>query len=286
MLPNVTSYHKPATIGEALWRSRARGERSAFLAGGTALLGRRDTAITSLIDLGGLGLDYIRHGEDERGAPRLEIGAMTTLQHMVESPLLAEFAGGLLANAAHHTATRTIRNTATLGGSIAACGATTDVVVALLALRAEVVTGTGRILKLEDILAGKYPTYWPRLLLEIRVSGDFADHSSAFCRVARLPSDQAIVNVAAVMHVEGETPVSVRLAGGGLAAKPRWLEVAEAVLVGRLLDAARLDYAVELGMELEHPPSDVLGSSNYRRAMLGVLLRRAVEQCVAKEGER
>lgn len=278
-MPEVITYHKPATVGEALWRSRAHGERAAFLAGGTSLLTHPLTGLTSLIDLSGCGLSYVRRGADERGAPRLEIGAMTTLQTLVDDETIAAYAGGLLATAAHHTATRTVRNTATVGGSIVACGLTTDIVVALLALQAEVVTGSGRILTLEDVLHNRFPTQKPRLYTEIHVYDIFAGCASALERVARLPSDRAIVNVAAVMQVQDGVCVRAGVAAGGVAEKPRRLDIADAILTDRLLDEKRMAHLTETTMDLVHPSSDILGSAEYRRSMLGVLLRRAVARC-------
>ena len=283
MLSAVTSYHKPTTVDEAQRLARRRGEHAAFLAGGTALLARRDAQVTSLVDLGGLGLDYIRQGADKRGARRLEIGAMTTLQTLTTSPVLAAFAGGLLATAAHDTATRTVRNAATIGGSIAACGPATDVVVALLALVGEVLAASGRVLTVEDILANRWPSRHPRLHREIHLYNLFSTYQSAFCRVARLPSDQAIVNVAAVVRMDGDVCVDIRLAAGGVAEKPERLRITEAMLINTRLDEASLEKAAGMAMEMVDPPADILGSSEYRRAMLGVLLRRAVEQCWGQE---
>ena len=286
MALTIRVHHKPTSVEEAQQMLRRGGETAAYLAGGTALLAHPQRPIETVVDLSGLGLDYIRRGADERGAPRLEIGAMTTLQTLVDSPQLASFAGGLLATAAHHTATRTIRNAATVGGSIGACGQTSDIIVALLALQAEVVAGNGRLLTLEDILANRYPTQTPRLYTEIHVYEIFSGLSSSFLRVARLPSDQAIVNVAVAMHLEGGVCARACVAAGGIAEKPRRLEIPAAMLERRVPDAAHVPSVVDMTMATVHPESDVFGSADYRRAMMGVLLRRAVEQCVAQEKQR
>jgi carbon-monoxide dehydrogenase medium subunit len=80
--------------------------------------------------------------------------------------------------------------------------------------------------------------------------------------------------------------VDIRLAAGGIAPKPLLLHGVEALLIGTRLDAASLDRAAAAAMEIVDPPSDILGSSEYRRAMLGVLVKRAVRQCREQEGER
>ena len=65
------------------------------LAGGTYLLGQADDSIQAVVDLRDLELAYIT--EDAQG---VHIGAMTTLQSMVDAPLLEELASGLLSRAA------------------------------------------------------------------------------------------------------------------------------------------------------------------------------------------
>jgi len=274
MLANVTEYHKPTNVDEALRLLRRRSVRTVPLAGGTALLARRDTTIQAVVDLSALGLDYVR-----RQTNGIEIGAMTTLQALVTSPVLQSYAGGLLATAAHDTATRTIRNTATVGGSIMACGPSTDIVVALLALGAIVLPAQGDSRPLGDVLSGAHS---PKLITAVRLPLDMEGWASALCRVARLPSDQAIINVACVLHIEDGICRDIRLAAGGVASTPVRLDAAKHVLRGERLNDAGIQAAMLAAQEQVHPPTDVLGSSEYRRAMLGVLVRRAVEQCQSR----
>ena len=281
MLPNVTAYLKPTSVDDALRLLQRRKARAVLLAGGTELLTRRDSKVQTVIDLSGLQLDYIRQGKDS-----LEIGAMTTLQSLVESPLLADYAGGLLATAAHDTATRTIRNAATLGGSIMAGAAASDLVVALLALDAAIVSASGDSMSLEDALASGALHDQVKLMLEVRLPLKPASWCATSCRIARLPSDQAIVNVAVALRCEQGLCKDVRLAAGGVGDRPLRLSRAERLLRGTRLTDADLTKAITVQQREIAPPSDMLGSGEYRSAMLGVLLRRAVRRCQAGEGER
>lgn len=275
MQANVTAYHKPTTVDEALRLLQRRYGRAVALAGGTALLARRDARPQAVVDLSGLGLDYIRRSSDN-----VEIGAMTTLQSIVASPLLAGFAGGLLSTAAHATATRTVRNCATAGGSIVACGIANDLVVALLALDAAIVSASGDSMCLEDALANGGVSAHLKLLLEVRLPLTSSDWRPAFERIARLPSDQAIVNVAAVLRCDHGVCKDVRLAAGGIDKTPLRLTRAERLLRGSRLSEADITKAIGVQMKEVAPPSDILGSSEYRSEMLGVLLRRAMHQCM------
>src|SRR5512140_3863772 len=94
---NLETIHKPKRIEEALELLRQPG--TVALAGGTALIaaGRRD--VHAVVDLGNLGLAYIR---ESGGA--VVIGATTRLAELVDSPLLRALATGIVAQGAHRSA--------------------------------------------------------------------------------------------------------------------------------------------------------------------------------------
>src|SRR5260370_36265905 len=112
------------------------GVKTVPLAGGTYVLGLEDESIQAVVDLRDLELAYI--SEDERG---VHIGAMTTLQTMVDSPVLKELATGILASASLASSfSHLIRNSATVGGTLAAgVAAQADLLTALTELDAGVV---------------------------------------------------------------------------------------------------------------------------------------------------
>jgi CO/xanthine dehydrogenase FAD-binding subunit len=125
-----------------------------------------------------------------------------------------------------------------------------------------------------------------KLLLGVRLPLNTSGWCTASCRVARLPSDQAIVNVAVALRCEQGVCKDVRLAAGGVAMRPLRLGRAERLLRGTRLTDADLTKAIAVQQREIAPPSDTLGSGEYRSAMLGVLLRRAVRRCQDGEGER
>jgi len=279
MLPNLCEYHRPTDLEEALRLIRRRSVRTVPLAGGTGLLARRDPTVQAVVDLSALGLDYIRKDDKE-----LQIGAMTTLQTLTGSPTVLAFARGVLAQAAHHTATRPLRNVATVGGTIASCGPATDLVVALLALEAAIVAPEGETMALEEYLQrGMLPRSWG-MFVSVSMPVERANWPTALMRVARLPTDQAIVNVAAALEITRGVCSTARLAAGGVAARPIRLDVAEQILQGTRLEADDVSHAIATQQEeLAPPPSDILGSSEYRREVLGVLVWRAVQRCRVQE---
>lgn len=276
MLPNLTEYHKPNDVQEALRLLRRRNIKTAPLAGGSGLLAQRDASIQAVVDLRGLGLDAVQSGPQG-----IRLGATATLQAVAET--LADSAGAaerLLSEAAHHSATRPLRNVATVGGAIASCGRSTDLVTALLALDAQLTSPAGDSLALADFLAaGKaLPRSWG-FIAGVRVAAEASPPGlgAVLERVSRLPTDTAIVNVAAAVAMAGGLCTHMCLAAGGVAGLPLRLRAAEAVLLGTDLSAEVLAGAAQAEVAALKPEGDILGSGEYRLALLSVLLGRAVQ---------
>ncbi|MFC2030533.1 FAD binding domain-containing protein [Chloroflexota bacterium] len=98
--------------------------------------------------------------------------------------------------------------------------------------------------------------------------------------VGRTPADEPIVAAVAAVEVEGELVSSARIALTGAWQTPVQLADAPAQLIGRSLDEEGIQ-AVAGAVETEvSPRDDFRGSEEYRRAMAGVLTRRALAQCL------
>jgi carbon-monoxide dehydrogenase medium subunit len=76
----------------------------------------------------------------------------------------------------------------------------------------------------------------------------------------------------------------VRIAAGGVTLRPVRLVEAEQVLEGRPPDSERFAMAAEEARARVNPPGDFRGSSEYRREMAAVLLRRALAEAAAQAG--
>src|SRR5947208_12862941 len=131
MLLNLLEYHWVEDIDDALLLLARTDTKTVPLAGGTYLLGLEDNNIQAVVDLRDLELEYIT--EDAKG---IHIGAMTTLQTMGDSPLLKDLSTGILARASIASSfSRLIRNSATLGGTLAAGAASQADRLTVLAIR-------------------------------------------------------------------------------------------------------------------------------------------------------
>jgi CO/xanthine dehydrogenase FAD-binding subunit len=88
----------------------------------------------------------------------------------------------------------------------------------------------------------------------------------AYEKVARTPADQPIVCVAARATMSAGKLISARIALGGVGDRPVVIEAAEMTI----------DRAMQLAVESINPPSDYFASADYRREMIGVLVKRVL----------
>jgi len=97
--------------------------------------------------------------------------------------------------------------------------------------------------------------------------------------VARTPADNPIVAVAATAELEDGIVRQARIALAGVWSEPVRLARAAAGLSGHALDGESIRATARAVESEVTPHGDFLGSAGYRRAMAGVLTRRALEQC-------
>jgi CO/xanthine dehydrogenase FAD-binding subunit len=309
MLLNLLEYNWAENIDDALLLLSRQDIKTVPLAGGTYLLGQKNDSIEAVVDLRDLELAYIR--EDGQG---MHIGAMTTLQNMVDAPELKNFAAGLLAKAAQASSfSRLIRNSATLGGTLGAgIASQADLLTALEVLDAEVLVRSGS--KTQVTLSGgthEHPgfalsgvTYRGKqerrisfhalsmerrpneLMLEVRIPPLAAANGASFMRVGRTPSDIALINAAALVEVQDGVFQRVRLALGGVNMAPVRLQDVEQQIEGKVVPSALeemqlLEPVLRSTMGDFHPPSDFRASDGYRRESGGNLAYRVLEEAIS-----
>src|SRR5437764_10974868 len=239
MLLNLLEYHWVEDIDDALLLLARTDTKTVPLAGGTYLLGLEDDNIQAVVDLRDLELAYLT--EDAKG---IHIGAMTTLQTMGDSQLLKDLSTGVLARASLTSSfSRLIRNSATLGGTLAAGAASqADLLTVLAVMDAEVVLRSGSKsqvnlsggttdhpgLALPGVtFKGKQERRVPsrsfamerkpnELIIEVIVPRFVYGCAASFMRVGRTPTDVALINAAAFVEVNDGVYRRVRLALGGV----------------------------------------------------------------------
>ncbi len=315
MLGNLQEYHWAEDLDEALILLARAEIKTVPLAGGTYLLGRADDEIQAVVDLRDLELAYIdENAHDAQGRNVLRLGAMTTLTELADSLPLREIATGLLARAARvSSSSQLIRNSATLGGTLASGAASqADLLTALAVCDAEVVLRSGsktqfdlsggslerpglalagvtfkgkqeRRVSLTTLSRERHPN---ELIIEVVMPLPDPGCGASFTRVGRTSSDAALLNAAALVEVKDDTYRRVRLALGGANMEPVRLSAVERQLEGQpvnqadsnALDVQRLASILQTGMGSFAPPSDFRASSGYRRVVGMNLAFRTLEE--------
>lgn len=255
-------------------------EDGKVIAGGVALLIIMKQRIFSpdyLIDIGEVSdLNYIHAGDGQ-----LSIGALTPHRAIETHPRVRE-GYPLLAEAFGRVGTIRIRNQGTIGGNLCFAEPAADPPAALLAMEAEVVTkkkGGGRRIPIGAFFTDSYETALEpdELLTEIRVPRLPAGWRTAYSKfTTRSKEDKPALSVAAAVKAKGKVCEDVRIAVGAAVATPRRMEEAEAFLRGKELTERVLREAGDLAKGAVSPISDIRGSAEYKREMVGVFLRRTV----------
>ncbi|MEW6673947.1 MAG: xanthine dehydrogenase family protein subunit M [Thermodesulfobacteriota bacterium] len=281
-------YIEPSSLSEAVSLLDRYGGEARILAGGTDLLvwmkeGARNPKY--LINVKHIpGVRHIHFNEAEG----LRIGALTTVREIETEGIIREkFAG--LHQAARELGSVQVRNLATIGGNLCTASPAAELAPPLLVLGAKVklrgLRGE-RILPLEEFFQGPGSTAIDReILTEIVIPAPEADSRSLYKNISRRNAvDLAIVGVAAAGRTDGAGVwKSVKIALGAVAPTPMRALVAEKVLSGRKADAASIAEAARAAAEESRPITDLRASAWYRREMIMVLVRRALEELSGKE---
>jgi len=267
MIPASFDYEVAGSVDEAIELLGSR-EDAKLLAGGHSLLPLMKLRFTrpgTLVDIGRLAdLAYVRDAGD-----RIAIGALTRYHDLQHDQLLGGQCG-LIAYTAGLIGDPQVRHRGTIGGSVAHGDPASDMPTVLLALDAELVArgpGGERTIAAAEFFRGVFETaLGPQdVLTEIRVPKLAGGWS--YEKFTRRAQDWATVGVAAVrdggakVALTNMSPTPVRASA-----------VEEALASGT--DVAG---ASELAAEGTSPTSDTNGSAEYRRHLVKVLVRRALE---------
>jgi carbon-monoxide dehydrogenase medium subunit len=275
-------FYQPATLAEASRLLRDKGPGGRFLAGGTDLvIAMKEKGLLPryIVDLKRVpGLSGIR----ENGDGSISIGALTTMYAVETSPLIKE-RYPFLAQSAAEVGSIQIRNRATVGGNMANATPSADVAPSLIALNAAAkISGAAgeRTVALEDFFRGPGQTVMAadEILTELTIPRTGAELVGEYIKFSpRDMMDLAYVGVAVAYNLGGDRKCSgVRIVLGAVAPTPIRAKQAEALLEGQVLSAALAEKAGDEAARASKPISDVRSSADYRRAMVGVMTKRAL----------
>ncbi|OPL17681.1 MAG: hypothetical protein AVO35_09500 [Candidatus Aegiribacteria sp. MLS_C] len=250
--------------------------RPVRLAGGTDLFAVRAGELREMP------LELLCRDPSLRGIRREEgstvLGAAVTVTELVESRVLRPY--GDFHDSLDLVSSTQIRNRATLGGNIVNASPIGDLTVMLMPLGAELLlrseAGAARTLPLHRFFLGyrKLDMREDELLESVRLPAPDPGILCSFEKVSmRRHMDIASVNSAALFVLSGDTIVSAEISAGGVAPVPMLLANTSRAIAGRTLSAETAGTAAMAAMEEVSPIDDVRGSAEYKRKLLGRLVR-------------
>ncbi len=280
MYPRRFNYFRAESVEDAVKLLAELGEEARVLAGGMSLIPLMKLRLASpafLIDLNQIpGLSYIK--EDDGG---LVFGPLTRHVEIETSPLVRE-RFQIMHDAACVVGDVQIRNWGTFGGALAEADPLGDWGPVCQALKAEITyrgSGGETTVHCKDFFVDAFTTVLEggNLLTEIRIPRAEGRPGGAYLAIKRRAGDFCVVSAAAQVALDDEgvcREVGLGLGGAGLTSI-RPLEAENALRGEKPTEKAILAAAAEAGKAAE-PMSDVRGTANYKRDMVQVLVKRAL----------
>ena len=280
MIPTAFDYQRATSIDDALAKLQA-ASGGKLIAGGHSLVPLMKLRLSEpavLIDVARIpGLSGIKEKDG-----KIEIGAATTHREVAASALLKQVCP-VIADTAIEIGDPQVRNRGTLGGSLAHADPAADYPAVMLAVDAEIhIKGPQgwRKVKANDFFQGLFTVdLAPN---EIIAGVQFTPiKSAAYAKLHQRASHFAIVGVAAAVDVKGGVFQSARIGLTGAGTHAVRLTAVEQALAGKPATKATIASASEAAA-VDEVNSDIHASDDYRRAMIKVFTRRALEGALAR----
>ena len=285
MIPPSFDYHAPRSVGEAVSLLGSLGGDAKILAGGHSLLPMmklRFAQPTHLIDINRI--PELR-GVCEDGA-EVVIGAMTVENELIASAVL-QVRVPLLADAPKLIADPQVRNRGTIGGDIAHGDPANDHPALALAVDATfVLEGPQgrRSVKADDFFLGTFATALAddEIMVAIRVPAFAPSTGWAYEKLKRKTGDWATAGAAVVLRMAEGRVSHARIALTNVGPTAWRASAAEAALLGQPLSEASIEAAAQAAMAICDPAEDLRGDVEYKTAMAGEMLKRAIRAAAAR----
>jgi carbon-monoxide dehydrogenase medium subunit len=285
MYPRAFHYHRANSLEEAVALLGELGEDAKLLAGGQSLIPLMKLRFSSprhLVDLNFIpGLSYVRQANGE-----IRFGALTRHSEIEESELARRIP--ILYDCAAGIADVQVRNRGTLGGSLAEADPSGDWAPVLLTLETEVhcLGPKGeRTIQLNDFIKDAYTTVLApnEVLSEVTVKIPPPRSGGAYLAFKRAAPVYPTASAAVQLTLaDGELCQEVGIALGAVGLTAIRAREAETVLRGQRLTATSIGAAAEAARAAADPQPDMRGSAAYKRNLVGVLVKRAIEVAIRR----
>jgi carbon-monoxide dehydrogenase medium subunit len=285
MIPGPFSYHRPATVADAVKLLSTLGDDARPLAGGHSLVPMMKLRLATpehLVDLHGIdGLKGIH-----RDGAAIVIGAMTTQHELLASSDIAQSLP-ILHETALLIADPQVRYRGTLGGNVANGDPGNDMPALMMTLgasyRLEGPSGV-RVVAAAEFYQGAYFTALEpgEILTSILIPIPAAGHGYAYEKLKRKVGDYATA-AAAVMLTKANGKVATCVIGlTNLSETPLSADDAAKAVIGTSLDDATLKKAAAAASAIMAPAADARGPVEYRKHVGGIMVMRALQRAFAQ----
>ena len=289
MYPRAFHYHRAGSLQEASEMLSEFGDEAKLLAGGQSLIPLMKLRYANpnhLVDLNFIsGTSYIK---EENGT--LQFGALTRhaeIEHSTVAgkiPIIHDCAAGI--------ADVQVRNRGTIGGSLAEADPSGDWATVLMTLETEVrcqKSKDDRWLRLADFIKDAYTTVLAHdeLVSEVVVKIPPQGSGGAYLAFKRSAPVYPTASAAVQLTMDGEVCNDVAIAMGCVGLTAIKAKDAEKALRGQRVTQKTMATAVEAARAVAEPQSDMRGSADYKRTLVGSLVKRAIDIAVRRaRGER
>ena len=285
MIPGPFSYHRPATVADAVKLLSSLGEEARPLAGGHSLVPMMKLRLATpehLVDLHGVAaLKGIRRDGDA-----IVIGAMTTQHELLASDEIGKFLP-ILDETALLIADPQVRYRGTIGGNVANGDPGNDMPALMMTLgasyRLEGASGAREVAASEFYQGAYFTALEPgELLTAISIPVPPAGHGYAYEKLKRKVGDYATAAAAVMLTMAGGKVATCQIGLTNLAETPLLADDAAKAVIGTSLDPATLKKAAAAAEAIMSPAADARGPVEYRKHVGGIMVMRALQRAAGR----
>jgi carbon-monoxide dehydrogenase medium subunit len=284
MYPRAFHYHRAGSLTEAAAMLAQLGDDAKLLAGGQSLIPLMKLRFANpahLVDLNFIpGTSYIK---EDNGT--VHFGALSRHAEIEASavagkiPILHDCAAGI--------ADVQVRNRGTIGGSLAEADPSGDWATVLSTLSTEVrCLGTNgeRAVNLAEFIKDAYTTVLAHdeLVSEVVVKLPPKGSGGAYLAFKRSAPVYPTASAAVQLTMDGDACRDAAIALGCVGLTPIRAKDAEAALRGQDITEGTVARALEAARSAADPQSDMRGSADYKRSLVGALVKRAIDIAIRR----
>jgi aerobic carbon-monoxide dehydrogenase medium subunit len=284
MYPRAFHYHRAGSLKEAATMLAQLGDDSKLLAGGQSLIPLMKLRFANpahLVDLNFIsGASYVKEDDGT-----LRFGALTRHAEIETSDAVEKIS--ILHDCAAGIADVQVRNRGTIGGSLAEADPSGDWATVLFTLSTEVrCLGTNgqRTVTLADFINDAYTTALAHdeIVSEVAVKIPPPGSGGAYLAFKRSAPVYPTASAAVQITMDRNICKDAAIALGCVGLVPVKAKDAESALRGQMLTEKTIQTAADAASAAADPQSDMRGSADYKRVVVGALVKRAIEIAVRR----